>query len=64
MTTSSPSSTISLRISIGSDADAACPATTSMFLRIVAEVALEEVADGAGWRTWHRAGAPSNPTAP
>lgn len=31
------------------DADATCPVTTSMFLRIVAEAALDEVADGAAW---------------
>jgi hypothetical protein len=31
------------------DADATCPVTTSMFLRVVAEAALDEVADGAGW---------------
>jgi hypothetical protein len=29
------------------DADATCPVTTSIFLRIVAEVALVELADGA-----------------
>lgn len=29
------------------DADATCPATTSIFLRIVAEAALVELADGA-----------------
>jgi hypothetical protein len=35
------------RLAEGEDADATCPATTAMFLRIVAEAALERHAAGA-----------------
>lgn len=36
------------RLAHANGADATCPVTTSMFLRIVAEAALEELAQGAG----------------
>lgn len=41
--------TLRAQLADANDADATCPVTTSMFLRIVAEAALDEVADGAAW---------------
>ncbi len=37
------------RLAEANNADATCPTTTAIFLRIVAEVALDEIADGADW---------------
>lgn len=41
--------TLRERLADVNDADATCPVTTSMFLRIVAEAALDDVVDGAAW---------------
>lgn len=37
------------RLAEANDADATCPTTTAIFLRIVAEAALDQVTDGADW---------------
>src|SRR5690606_24381401 len=41
--------TLREQLADANDADATCAATTSMFLRIVAVAAPDEVADGAAW---------------
>jgi|LakMenEpi09Aug11_1017355.scaffolds.fasta_scaffold01236_2 hypothetical protein len=37
------------RLAEANNADATCPTTTAIFLRIVAEAALDQIGDGADW---------------